>query len=191
MNNATAVITTETIEPLILTIRGQRAMLDSDLARIYGVSTKRLKEQFKRNRDRFPEDFAFELTPEEFANLRSRFATSSSHGGARYLPVAFTEHGTLMLATVLNSPIAVDASVRVVRAFVRMREMLSLHLELGRKLTALEQRLDGHDEAIQRLFKAIRHLLEPPADQTPARQIGFHVHEQPVRYHIRRGRNNR
>ena len=153
MNNATAVITTETIEPLILTIRGQRAMLDSDLARIYGVSTKRLKEQFKRNRDRFPEDFAFELTPEEFANLRSRFATSSSHGGARYLPVAFTEHGTLMLATVLNSPIAVDASVRVVRAFVRMREMLSLHLELGRKLTALEQRLDGHDEAIQRLFK--------------------------------------
>ena len=117
----TAVTTLHTLESKIYFIRNQRVMIDSDLAHIYGVSTMHLNQQFKRNRDRFPEDFAFELTPEEFANLRSRFATSSSHGGARYLPVAFTEHGTLMLATVLNSPIAVDASVRVVRAFVRMR----------------------------------------------------------------------
>jgi len=182
----TAIVATEGIDPLILTIRGQRVMLDSDLARIYGVTTKRLKEQFGRNVDRFPKDFAFELTSQEFANLRSQNATSTSHGGSRYLPVVFTEHGALMLASVLHSPTAVEASVRVVRAFVRMRELLSLHRELSQKLFDLENRLDDHDEAIQRLFEAIRHLLEPPSGDQPPREIGFHIHEEPVKYRVRR-----
>src|SRR6266545_1657742 len=120
------------IESAIYLLRGQRMMLDSDLASIYGVTTKRLNEQLKRNRSRFPDDFAFQLTAEEFKNmksqiatssLRSQFVTSSSHGGKRKLPWVFTEHGALMLASVLNSQIAVQASVRVVRAFVRLREM--------------------------------------------------------------------
>ena len=110
-------------------------MLDADLARIYGVTTKRLNEQVKRNRDRFPEDFAFQLSPQECRILRSQFATSSSaHGGRRYRPYVFTEHGALMLASVLNTPVAVHASVRVVRAFVRLREMLGTQKELARKL---------------------------------------------------------
>ena len=181
----------ESIESLILTVRGQRVMLDSDLARIYGVTTHRLNEQFKRNKARFPEDFAFRLTPEEYEGLRSQIAISNSRGGRRYMPWVFTEHGALMLATVLNSPIAVAASVRVIRAFVRMREMLSLHRELAQKLFQLENRLDDHDQDIQKLFAAIRHLIEPPADVTPPGQIGFHIREQPGRYHIRRGRKNK
>src|SRR5438093_4840422 len=189
MHTEVAVTLAESIESVILTIRGQRVMLDSDLARIYGVTTKRLKEQFKRNRDRFPGDFAFLLTRQELANLRSQNATSSSHGGPRYLPTAFTEHGALMLASVLNSPTAVEASVRVVRAFVRMREMLSLHRELAQKLFAMEQRLDGHDEDLRRVFEAIRQLLELPA--TPHREIGFHMREHPVPYRIPTWRNHR
>src|SRR6266498_3022910 len=112
-NDQTAAV--ERIEYLILTIRGQRVMLDSDLARIYCVSTIRLNEQFRRNRQRFPDDFAFQLTREELAHLRSQFAISSFHGGRRYQPWVFTEHGALMLAMVLKSPLAVAASVRVVR----------------------------------------------------------------------------
>ena len=169
------------IEDLIFLVRGQRIMLDSDLAKAYGVPTKRLKEQFRRNVVRFPKDFAFQLTHQEFANLRSQFATSSSHGGHRYLPIAFTEHGALMLASVLNSPVAIDASVRVVRAFVLMREQMSAHKELAGKLAELEGRIAGHDEAIQNLFEAIRQLVEPPLPEN-RRQIGFHLRESPVRY---------
>src|SRR5436190_17003436 len=113
------------VEGAIHLVRGQRVMLDSDLAAIYGVTTKRLNEQLRRNRARFPSDFAFQLTREEFTNLKSQIATSSSHGGKRKLPWAFTEHGAIMLASVLNSPVAIDASVRVVRAFVRLREIIS------------------------------------------------------------------
>ncbi|SRR6266446_1430167 len=190
MDIETAATLAESIEALILTIRGQRVMLDSDLARIYGVPTTRLNQQFKRNRGRFPEDFAFQLTGEEFAALISQIAISKrGRGGRRTLPWVFTEHGALMLASVLNSPTAVEASVRVVRAFVRMREMLSLHRELAQKLFALEQRLDGHDEAVQKLFEAIRQLLEPPA--SPHREIGFHIHERQVRYRVRTGRTHR
>src|SRR5262245_2336015 len=116
------------IRSLILTIRGQRVMLDSDLAKLFGVPTKRLLEQFKRNRVRFPTDFAFQLEREELAILRSQIATSSFHGGRRYAPVAFTEHGAIMLATILNSPVAVDASVRIVRAFVYLRDRKSTRL---------------------------------------------------------------
>src|SRR6266850_1744483 len=121
------------IESLILTVRGLRVMLDWDLARVYGVELKRLNEQVGRNAERFPKDFAFQLTPQEFANLKSQFAISSSHGGRRKLPWVFTEHGALMLASVLNSPVAIEASVRVVRAFVYLREQISSNRELSRK----------------------------------------------------------
>jgi ORF6N domain len=161
------------IESLILSIRGLRVMLDSDLAKIYGVSTMRLNEQFKRNISRFPSDFAFQLKQQEFMNLISQFAISKkSHGGRRKLPWVFTEHGAIMLASVLNSPIAVESSVRVVRAFVLMREQLAAHKELSQKLGELENRVSGHDEAIQNLFEAIRQLIEPPLPEN-RKQIGF------------------
>jgi hypothetical protein len=175
----------EGIESLILTLRGQRVMLDSDLARLFGVPTKRLLEQFKRNRDRFPKDFAFQLGREEFAILRSQIATSSFHGGRRYAPIAFTEHGAIMLATILNSPVAVDASVRIVRAFVYLREQLLANRELARKFAELEKRLDANDESIAALFEAIRRLLEPPAVDEPKREIGFHLREQAPPYRVR------
>jgi len=154
------------------------------LARIYGVTTIRLNEQFRRNLGRFPQDFAFQLTREEFTNLRSQFAISSLHGGRRYLPWVFTEHGALMLATVLNSQIAVEASVRVVRAFVLMREQLAAHKELAQKLSELESRVSGHDESIQNLFEAIRQLVEPPLPED-RKQIGF-MRETAPPYRIRK-----
>ncbi len=143
-------------------------MLDEDLAEIYGVTTKRLNEQVKRNKDRFPEDFMFRLTVEEFAALRSQFATSR-WGGRRYPPNAFTEHGAVMLASVLNSPIAVEASIQVVRAFVRLRELLTSHKELARKLADLERK---YDQQFQVVFDAIRKLMEPPPEKEK-RRIGF------------------
>jgi hypothetical protein len=178
----------ETVESTIHLVRGQRVMLDSDLAVIYGVTTKRLNEQLKRNRNRFPKDFAFQLTAEEFASLRSHFATSSlrSHfatsnkGGRRYRPWVFTEHGAIMLASVLNSEIAVDGSIRVVRAFVRLREIISANAELAAKFAQLERRMDSHDEAIAQLFAAIRQLLAPAPEKK--REIGFHVRERQARY---------
>jgi ORF6N domain-containing protein len=180
-------------QPAIHLIRSQRVMLDSDLAAIYQVSTKRLNEQLRRNRSRFPADFAFQLTAEELMDLRSQFATSNlrlqtatskKRGGRRYLPWVFTEHGVIMLASVLNSDVAVQASVRVVRAFVRLREMVSGNAALAAKLAELEQRLDSHDESIANLFQAIRQLLTPPAK--PKREIGFHVRENGARYRVRK-----
>jgi len=180
-------------EPAIQLVRGQRVMLDSDLAAIYQVSTKRLNQQLRRNRSRFPADFAFQLTVEELTNLRLQFATSSltsqittskKHGGRRYLPWVFTEHGAIMLASILNSDVAVQASVRVVRAFVRLREMVAGNAGLAAKLVELERRLDSHDESIANLFQAIRQLLTPPTK--PKREIGFHVREDGTRYRIRK-----
>lgn len=182
------------IESAIYLIRGQRVMLDFDLAGIYGVATKRLNEQLKRNRERFPQDFAFQLTTQEFRNLKSQFATSSlrsqsvtssPHGGKRKLPWVFTEHGAIMLASVLNSEIAVQASVRVVRAFVRLREMVAANTQLAAKLEELERRLDSHDTAIVDLFAALKRLLEPAGAQKK-REIGFHVRERSARYRIKR-----
>jgi ORF6N domain len=180
------------IERAIYSLRGQRVMLDSDLAAIYGVTTRRLNEQLRRNRSRFPDDFAFQLTAEESRNLksqiatsslRSQFVTSSSHGGKRKLPWVFTEHGALMLASVLNSQIAVQASVRVVRAFVRLREMVAANVQLAAKLEQLERRLDSHDEAIVELFAALKRLLESP-EPSRRREIGFHVREKAARYRV-------
>ena len=128
----------EAITHHIIVLREQKVLLDSDLAALYGVETRRLNEQVRRNRGRFPKDFIFELTPEEFANLKSQFATSS-WGGRRKLPMAFTEHGAIMAATVLNSPRAVEVSVYVVRAFVRLREMATSHQDLAKRLDELER----------------------------------------------------
>lgn len=169
------------IERLIFLIRSQKVMLDSDLARIYGVATARLNQQVKRNPDRFPSDFMFRLTQEEFDGLMRQSATSKTgRGGRRKLPYAFTEHGAIMLATVLNSPIAVRASLQVVRAFVQLREMLASNVALAHKLAELERKLEGHDHAIQNLFEVIRQLLHP--SQPKRRQIGFHVREARGRY---------
>src|SRR6266481_6783103 len=175
----------DNVEGAIYLIRGQRVMLDSDLAAIYGVTTKRLNEQLRRNRKRFPQDFAFQLTTEEFRNLRSQFATSKGRGGRRYFPWVFTEHGAIMLASVLNSDIAVQASVRVVRAFVRLREMVAANAQLAAKLEELERRLDSHDEAIIELFAALKQLLEP-SEPTKRREMGFHVREKAARYRVRK-----
>ena len=168
-------------------IRGRRVMLDSDLARIYGVETKRLKEQFKRNRNRSPVDFAFQLERQELAILRSQIATSRLHGGVRYLPIAFTEHGAIMLASVLNSDRAIEMSILVVRAFARLREIISGNQQLARQFAELERRVGKHDEAIATLFEAIKQLLEPSSPKT-RREIGFHVKEQAVRYRTRNGK---
>ncbi len=162
----------EKIESRILLIRGQKVMLDADIAELYGVETKVLNQAVRRNIERFPEDFMFQLTDQEAATLRSQFVTSKrGRGGRRYRPYAFTEHGAVMLASVLNSPVAVEASIQVVRAFIRLREILATHKELAKKLIELEGRIEAHDEGITALFEAIRQLMEPPGK--PQRKIGF------------------
>ena len=162
----------EDIARRIHLVRGLRVMLDADLASLYGVTTKRLNEQVRRNRVRFPADFAFQVTTEEASNLRSHFATSSSHwGGRRYLPLVFTEHGTVMLANVLNSPRAVQMSVFVVRAFLRLRAWVAGRAELAARLTALERRVGVHDSELLEIIRTIRRMLEPPA--APRKRIGF------------------
>ncbi|MDO8956363.1 MAG: ORF6N domain-containing protein, partial [Deltaproteobacteria bacterium] len=167
----------ERIQQAILLIRGKRVMLDADLARLYGVSTKRLNEQVKRNRDRFPGDFMFQLNPAEVKNLRSHFATSKrGRGGRRYAPYAFTEHGAIMLAAVLSTPRAMQVSVLVVRAFVRLREILTTHKALAHKLAELESKIETHDEAIRSLVSAIRQLMSAP--EKPPKKIGFQLKEK-------------
>jgi hypothetical protein len=167
---AVALVPVERVERRILLIRGEKVILDADLAELYGATTKRLNEQVRRNLDRFPPDFMFQLTEEEFAILRSQFATSrSGWGGRRYPPFAFTEHGAIMAANVLNSPRAVAVSVMVVRAFVRLREMLASHADLSRKLEDLEKR---YDSQFKQVFAAIRALMASPGDSEKNR-IGY------------------
>jgi hypothetical protein len=148
-------------------VRGLRVLLDFDLAALYGVTTKRLNEAVRRNLMRFPADFAFRLTPEEVANLRSRFATSR-WGGTRYAPRAFTEQGVAMLSGLLNSPTAVAVNVEIMRAFVRLRRIHGEHAELARRIDALEAR---YNKSFKVVFDAIRALMEPPGK--PTRPIGF------------------
>ena len=172
--NKTAIILAKKVDSKILILRDQKVILDVDLATLYGVSVKRLNEQIKRNARRFPPDFSFRLSPAEYENLRSQNATSSpSHGGRRYLPHAFTEHGAIMAATVLNSKRAVEMSIFVVRAFVRMREALATNQQIVTKLSELERRLESHDTDIQELVEAIRELMAP--EPTNNRRIGFEV----------------
>jgi hypothetical protein len=174
----------EVVEKRILLIRGERVMIDADLAQLYGVTTKRLNEQVKRNKDRFPVDFMFQLTPDEKVELvancdhlrRLRFSAA--------LPYAFTEHGAIMLASVLNSRRAIEASIYVVRAFVRLRSLLASHKELAYKLKELEERISKHDSDIQTIVRAIRELMAPP--EKPRRQIGFRVEERKAVYKVRR-----
>jgi ORF6N domain len=161
----------ENIPQRILTIRGHRVMLDVDLAKLYGVTTKRLNEAVRRNTARFPNDFMFQLAPGEVESLRSQFATSNGRGGRRYLPYAFTEQGVAMLSSVLNSKRSILVNVAIMRAFVRLRETLGAHKELARTLEDLERKYAAHDAQIKGIFDAIRALMDPP--KTPRRRIGF------------------
>jgi hypothetical protein len=172
------------LEPLILSVRNQRVMLDADLARLYGVATMRFNEAFKRNQRRFPADFAFQLTAAEHVNLRSQIAISSSqsidsvgestHGGRRHLPWAFTEHGALMAASVLRSERAVQMSVYVIRAFVRLRERVAANASILKRLAEIDRTLLQQDAALRDIYRKLQPLLQPPPDP-PKRRIGFHT----------------
>ncbi len=178
----------ELIERKILLIRGQKVMLDSDLSDLYGVETKALIQVVKRNPSRFPQDFVFQLDGDEFKNLRSQFVTSS-WGGRRYLPYAFTEQGVAMLSSVLNSERAILVNVQIIRTFVRLREILATHKDLARKLEELEKKYDEQFAVVfsQRdpFGQAIRELMTPP-EPPPKRRIGFGVEERRARYSTRR-----
>ena len=182
--NKAAIVLTKRVSSRILVLRNQKVILDADLAELYDVPVKRLNEQLKRNPQRFPPDFLFTLTRAEYKNLRSQFATSSfAHGGRRYLPHAFTEHGAIMAATVLNSKRAIEMSVFVVRAFVQLRRDLAFNQQVVNKLSELEARLDEHDGDIQQLVETIQELLAPlPANH---RQIGFEAPAESAKGHSR------
>jgi hypothetical protein len=172
-------IPAERIADRILFIRGQKVMVDKDLALLYGVSTKRLNEQVKRNLRRFPEDFMFKLTKEEAYkilditgdSLRSQFATLKRGKHIKHLPYVFTEQGIAMLSTVLNSERAIDVNIAIMRIFVKFRQILSNNKELAKKLTELENRVESHDKEIQSIFEAMRQLILPP--EKPKKRIGF------------------
>jgi hypothetical protein len=160
------------VESRIVHLRNHKVILDTDLAELYGVPVKRLNEQVKRNRERFPGDFLFRLTAKEHASLRSQNATAK-RGGRRYPPFAFTEHGAIMAATILNSKRAIEMSVFVVRAFVRLRETMAANRQIAGKLQELESRLEKHDTAIQDIIDAIKELMAP--EEPPRRKIGFQL----------------
>jgi hypothetical protein len=181
-----ALVPAERIERLILLIRGHKVMLDSDLAELYGVTTKRLNEQVRRNLSRFPEDFMFQLTESETHFLRSQFATSKGggRGGRRYLPYAFTEQGVAMLSSVLNSERAIKVNIEIMRAFVRLRQILASNKELAKRLDALEKKYDAQFKIV---FDAIRQLMAPPEPEPPKKRIGFLVEEPHVPYESSKG----
>ncbi len=174
------IVPTERIENRILLLRGQRVMLDRDLAELYGVSTKVLNQAVKRSNERFPTDFMFVLTKVEKDELVTNCDRFNSLKHSTVLPFAFTEYGALMLASVLNSPRAIEAGIYVVRAFVHLKEMLLTHKELAQKLKEFELKIETHDEQITAIFEAINHLLAPPP--APKRKIGFEVREKGVKY---------
>jgi len=185
VHRRSALVPVAEIEKCIFLLRGQRVMLDVHLAQLYGVETKNLNKAVKRNLDRFPADFMFQLTLKEIENLRFQFGTSSfGHGGRRYAPYVFTEQGVAMLSSVLKSRQAVRVNIAIMRAFVRLRETLSLHKELAHKLAELERKIEKHDESISTLFEAMRQLMTPV--EKPAKEMGFHVKEDAVPYRIRR-----
>ncbi len=166
----------EVIEKKILLIGGQKVMLDSDLAELYGVETKVLVRAVKRNGERFPADFMVQLTKEEFDNLKYHFGTSR-WGGRRYLPYAFSENGVAMLSSVLNSKRAIQVNIQIMRTFTKLREMMATHKDLARKLKELEKKYDGQ---FQIVFEAIRQIIE--VEEKPKRKIGFIVKEKHVAY---------
>jgi len=197
MTNADNEYRIRAVETVILTVRAQKVILDADLARVYGVPTKALNQAVKRNAEKFPEDFAFHLTAQEVTALKSQSVTSSARGmrsqivtasdkrNVRFLPYAFTEHGAIMAATVLNSPDAVRMSVFVVRAFVKMREYLMNRAELEKRLSDIEKTLLAHDTALRDVYQKIRPLLLAPPDP-PRKEIGFGVKEVRARYIVKR-----
>jgi hypothetical protein len=165
-----AAIPVERIAQKIYLVRGQKVMLDSDLAELYEVETKVLNQAVRRNIERFPEDFMFQLVPEELENLRSQIVTSSSgYGGRRYLPYAFTEQGVAMLSSVLKSERAVEVNIAIMRTFVKMRELMASHVELARKIEAMEKK---YDEQFQEVFTIIKKMLIPPPSNKIAGFIG-------------------
>ncbi len=164
-----SVLPLEGIANSILFIRGQKVMLDADLATLYGVETKVLNQAVKRNIDRFPQDFMFQLTADEFQSLKSQNATSSSWGGRRYPPYAFTEQGVAMLSSVLRSERAVLVNIEIMRAFVKLRQLLATNEDLARKLTAVERKYDAQFKVV---FEAIRELMAPSKPKKK-RPIGF------------------
>jgi len=182
-----AIIPIGQIEQRILLIRGQRVMLDADLAMLYGVPTRVLNQAVRRNLKRFPQDFMFKLTQPEKDQVITICDHLKNLKYAKALPNAFTEHGAIMVASVLNTERAVQISAFVVRAFVKLREMLSTHKELAHKLAALERKLQNHDESIRSLVVAIRQLMRPPEPETPKKRIGFLVEEPHVPYKSLKG----
>ncbi|MEA1965614.1 MAG: ORF6N domain-containing protein [Candidatus Aerophobetes bacterium] len=178
-----AIVPVERIEKQIYLFRGKKVMIDSYLAELYGVQTRVLVQAVKRNIDRFPEDFMFQLTKDEFDALRSQFVTSNlksqtviskeRHGGRRYLPYVFTEQGVAMLSSVLRSKRAIQVNIQIMRAFVRLREMLISHSELAKKLEVLEKKYDAQFKIV---FDAIRQFVAPPEE--PSRKIGFHKEDE-------------
>ncbi len=165
------------IENMILFIRNQKVILDSNLAQLYGVTTGNLNKAVKRNLDRFPKDFMFQLTQEEYKSLRFQIGILEKGRHTKYLPYAFTEQGVAMLSGVLNSPKAVQVNIEIMRAFVRLRQMLLTHTELARKLETLEKKYDAQFKVV---FDALRALMSPPVK--PKRKIGFDLKEKQVRY---------
>jgi hypothetical protein len=181
MKKRRSLIPIEQIERSIYLIRGHRVMLDAYLARIYGVTTIRLNQQVNRNKERFPKDFMFQLTNEEFQRLSLQTATSNpARGGRRKRPYVFTEYGAIMLASVLSTPVAVRSSIQVVRAFVRLREMLTTNKVLSRRLTKLEQKLGSYDGQIRTVFEVIHQLMTQP--EIEWRKAGFPIRETGARY---------
>lgn len=179
-------LTTSGILGSIRVLRGQKILLDFDLAELYGVTTGNLNKAVARNRDRFPDDFMFRLSQSEWDDLRFQIGISKKRGGRRHVPFAFTEQGVAMLSSVLRSERAVKVNIAIMRAFVQLRATLESNRELGRKFSELELRVDKHDEDIAAIIEAIRQLLEPPAK--PIREIGFHVRESSPRYGTSRTR---
>jgi hypothetical protein len=168
----TAILTLDQVERRIYEIRGQKVMLDSELASLYGVQTRVLNQAVRRNADRFPDDFMFELTRDEFDNLISQFVTSSlsNHGGRRKLPLVFTEQGVAMLSSVLNSSRAIQVNIAIMRAFVNMRKLVARNSEINRKLAVVERKLGEHDGHFKQVFAAIRAMMAP--EKKPAK-IGY------------------
>jgi hypothetical protein len=170
-------VKTDDIQGMVCVVRGQRVMLDFDLARLYGVTTARLNEQVARNRDRFPKDFAYQLTQQEVVNLMSQNAISKQgHGGRRKLPWVFTEHGVAMLSSVLKSPSAARVNIEIMRTFVRLRRLMATPGELVEQLTRLAETVRLHDDQIKAIAQVLNKMMERPAE--PTRRIGFHVEQE-------------
>jgi len=185
MNESSSLIPVERIQRAIYLIRGEKVMLDRDLALLYDVETKALNKAVRRNLERFPADFMFQLTKTEAESSRFQFGTLKRGQNIKYLPYAFTEQGVAMLSTVLRSDRAVQVNIAIMRAFVQLRQVLGSHAQLARKMDELEKRIEGHDTAIRSLFDALRQLMTP-APPKPRPEIGFHVKEDAVPYRVGR-----